>query len=111
MRCRFRDDRGSATAELAVALPAVVLVLACCISGLQVAGQHLRLQDAAALAAGALARGDPPEAAVSRLAPGARVAWSAEDDLVCATVTARASTALLPGIDLKASSCALDGGR
>ncbi|WP_309615851.1 hypothetical protein [Salinibacterium sp.] len=38
-RRRLLDNRGSVTAEFAVTLPAVILVLACCLSGLQVAGQ------------------------------------------------------------------------
>ena len=46
-----RRERGSVTAEFAIALPAVILVLACSLSGLQIAGQQLRLQDAAASAA------------------------------------------------------------
>ena len=98
------------TAEFAVALPSVVLVLACCLAGMAVAGQQLRLQDAAALAARAASRGDPPEPLVARLAPGAGVSRSAEGDLVCITLTAPASvTALLP-LTLSARSCALAGG-
>lgn len=105
------DERGGVTAEFAVALPAVVLVLACCLSGLAVAGQQLRLQDAAALAARTLARGGDPEPLASRLVPGARASRSAEGDLVCITLTAGAAlTALLP-LTLTARSCALGGGR
>ena len=103
------DDRGSATAELAVALPAVVLVLACCMSGLAVAGQQLRLTDAAALAARTLARGGDPLALAARLSPGAHVSPEADGDLACVTLTATAS-GLLP-LALTARSCALDGGR
>lgn len=106
---RLRGDRGSVTAEFAVALPAVVLLVACCLSGLAVAGQQLRLTDAAALAARTLARGGDPEALVARLSPGAAVSRSADGDLACVTLTASAS-GLLP-LDLGATSCALDGGR
>ncbi|MCU1579380.1 MAG: hypothetical protein JWP19_1584 [Rhodoglobus sp.] len=115
MRCRSRDsyrERGSVTAEFAIALPAVVTVLACCLSGLQVAGQQLRLQDAAASAARAAARGGDPTAA-ARLAPGASVATWSDGDLVCARLEAR-STALvgtLMALTLSATSCALGGGR
>jgi len=105
----MRDERGSATAEFAVALPSVVLVLACCLAGMAVAGQQLRLQDAAALAARTLARGGEPEALAARLAPGARVARSADGDLACVTLTAPAE-GLLP-LTLQARSCALSGGR
>lgn len=109
----MRGDRGSVTAELAIALPAVVLVLALCLSGFQLAGQQLRLQDAAALAARSLGRGDTPSSIVDRLVPGASVSGSRSGDLVCATVSIGSATALgdLAGIDLRASSCALAGGR
>lgn len=102
------DERGGVTAEFAVALPAVVLVLACCLSGIAVAGQQLRLQDAAALAARTLGRGGDPQAVASRLVPGAEVSPNAEGDLACVTLTS--SAAGLP-ITLTARSCALDAGR
>lgn len=99
------------TAELAIALPAVVLVLALCLSGVRVAGEQLRVQDAAAAAARSLARGDDGQASAQRLVPGASVAVSTRGDLVCALVSARASLAGPIGVDLRASSCALGGGR
>ena len=105
----MRRERGSVTAEFAVALPSVVLVLACCISGMAVAGQQLRLTDAAALAARALAREGDPVATAARLAPGAQVSTSAEGDLVCVRLSATAQ-GLLP-LALTARSCALGGGR
>ncbi len=104
-------ERGSVTAEFAVALPALVLVLAACLSGIAVTGQQLRLQDAAALAARTLARGSPPEPLVARLLPGARVSSEADGDLACVTLTLSVRvTALLP-LTLTARSCALAGGR
>ena len=99
------------TAEFAVALPAVVLVLAFCLSGLQLAGQQLRLQDAAALAARSLARGDDPGPVTDRLAPGATIASSDDGRLVCATLTSSGGVVLLPGLVVSASSCAWAGGR
>ncbi|CAN5242959.1 hypothetical protein BH09ACT5_BH09ACT5_12210 [soil metagenome] len=92
-----------------MALPAVVLLLACCLSGIGAAGQQLRLADAAALAARTLARGGDPEALVSRLAPGARVGTQSEGDLACVVLTAPANGPLPVG--LSARSCALGGGR
>lgn len=104
------SERGSVTAEFAVALPSVVLVLACCLGGMAVAGQQLRLTDAAALAARALARGDDPGATAARLAPGADVTASAEEGgIVCVTLTASAQGPL--PLTLTARSCALGGGR
>ena len=98
-------DRGSATAELAVALPAVALVLAACMWGLQLAAAQVRLQDSVALAARALGRGESP--------PGGVAATSWRDgELVCASASRPVGgMGLLPGITLAAASCALaDGG-
>ena len=111
MHCRYPgSERGSVTAEFAVALPAVVLVLALCLTGMQAVGQQLRLADAAAHAARSLARGEPSDVAAARAArevPGASITQSADGDLTC--VTASAPAAL--GLTVTASSCALSGGR
>lgn len=111
----MRDERGSAVAEFAVALPAVLLVLATLLGGVQLAALQLRAQDAAADAARSWARGDGAGVVASRLhrqVPGARVSRSAQGDLVCATVriAPRGVLARL-GVAVGASSCALSGGR
>lgn len=108
MRWRSRADDGSVTAEFAVALPAVVLVLATCLAAGQVVGLQVRVQDAAAAAARHLARGDPAaaHALAARLVPGASVSDSGRSGLVCATVTAH-SPGLLSALAVSASSCAL----
>ncbi len=98
------------TAEFAVALPAVVLVFAACLSGMQVAGQQLRLQDAAAHAARSLARGELASAAAARASrevPGASIAPHLEGDLLCVRLSAPA----IFGLTISASSCALAGGQ
>lgn len=51
-------DRGAYTAELAVALPSLLFVLACALLGVGVAGGSLQCQDAARAGARALARGE-----------------------------------------------------
>ena len=90
-------------------VPAVVIVLLCCLTGMQVAGQQLRLQDAAAGSARALARGDDTGGIVG----GAALSVDERGDLVCATLRERADG--VPGtllrVNLAASSCALAGGR
>ena len=69
------------TAELAVALPAVVLVLATCLLGLGAVVDQVRCTEAARVAARAAARGDEAgrvrSLAVSAAPPGARVSVSA----------------------------------
>jgi hypothetical protein len=106
------DDGGGVTAEFAVALPAVLVVLACCLCALQLAGEQLRLQDAASIAARTIARGEGLGSAVIRvhsLVPGASLARSDRGELVCVRASASASLRFLGGIELGASSCALGG--
>ena len=110
-----RDQAGSVTAEFATVIPAVVLVLVCCLGGVRLATDHLVLQDAAADAARIVARGeglagatararlDFPQAAASRVDSGG---------LVCVTLSSPAEvTGFLPPMTLTASSCALAGDR
>jgi hypothetical protein len=78
-----RAERGSATAELAAALPAVVLLLVLGVNGVGAAIARLRCFDAAREAALAQARGAPGEPAGRRAAPtGATVTLWADGDLV-----------------------------
>ena len=107
MRSRFPGDAGSVTAEFALALPLVVMVLAFCLTGLQIAGLQVRLQDAAATAARAAARGDSTDIA-ARLTPSATVSQWTDGALVCVGLTAPTP---LPGVALAARSCALAGGK
>lgn len=56
-----RRESGMVTAELAVAIPALVLVLACCLAGVLAGVDQIRCVDAARLAARAAARGEGVE--------------------------------------------------
>jgi hypothetical protein len=81
-----------ATAELAVVLPAVLLVLAVALSALGLAVDQIRCVDAARAGARAAARGEPV-AAVAAVASsgapgGASVATGTSGQLVTVTVTA-----------------------
>jgi len=113
--CGGRDrERGSATAELAVALPVVVLTLLLGVGALGAGMRMVVLQDGVADAARILGRGDDAGgagAAVARADPAAGFTVSRSDDLVC--VTASAETRILGGIavPIRATGCALDGGR
>jgi hypothetical protein len=77
-----------------------MLVLAGCLLCFQLASQQLRLQDAAAITARSLARGDSAPAF-----PGARVATRADGALLCVRLTLAAQPPLF--IELSAESCAL----
>jgi hypothetical protein len=104
------------TAEFAVAMPAVLLVLATALGGVQLAGLQLRLQDAAADAARGLGRGEPGSTIERRLqeqVPGATLTTqTTPDDVVCARVTAVPGWPTgLAGIRIEATACALDDAR
>lgn len=60
LRSRAADgaERGTVTAELAVALPAVLLVLVLCVGAIRLAAEQVRLVGLSADAARMIARGD-----------------------------------------------------
>ncbi|MBA8815536.1 hypothetical protein FHX48_000588 [Microbacterium halimionae] len=100
------------TAEFAVALPAVLVVVALAVGTLGAASRHVRLQDAAADAARWVARGEDSDSAlglVGEAVSGASASIEYRGDLVCVIASAPAGAALT-FVDLRASSCALAGG-
>ena len=90
-------DRGAATAELAVLLPAVVVLTALCVSAVGAAALHLRCLDAARAAAREVARGEASSSVVAAArdrVPGAAVeVREVGHGLVAVEVTARAGLA------------------
>ncbi|MGO1411440.1 MAG: TadE family type IV pilus minor pilin [Microbacterium sp.] len=105
------DQRGSVTAELAVALPAVVVVVTLAVGALTCAAAQVRLQDGAADAARLVARGDEARAdgVVAGAVDGATHSVARSGDLVCVTALADAQFGPV-SVPLTARSCALDGG-
>lgn len=97
---RASADSGSVTAEFAAVIPAVMLVLAGCLVCLQLGSQQLRLQDAAAVTARALVRGD-----IAPAYEGATRSTSQSGDLLCATLSLPAEPPLF--VQLQAQSCAI----
>lgn len=97
-----RGDAGTVTAELAVAVPAVLLVLAYCLTGLALAVDQVRCVDAARVAARAASRGEPAaqvRAVALDLAPErSRVDISSGGRTVTVTVVAPRRADLLPGL-------------
>jgi hypothetical protein len=83
---RAAPDGGSATAELAACLPALVLLLLVGLTAVDAVGTRLRCVDAARDAALAVARGEP--APLGHLPAGGSVAVSAEGDRITAVVSA-----------------------
>ena len=97
------------TAEFAVALPAVVLVLGLALAAMQIVGQQLRLQNAVGDVARVLATGETGSLADLReVAPGVTLSITHPDGLVCARARAPAALGLIVGIQITASACALD---
>jgi Flp pilus assembly protein TadG len=86
----WRADRGSTTAELAVAFPVVVLLLLAGLTGVSAVLTKLRCVDAAREAARVEARGESGEAAGQRAAPdGAAVSVRVEGGDVHVVVRSR----------------------
>lgn len=100
-------DRGSVTAEFAIALPAAVLVLGLGAAILAACGHQVRLQDATADAARLAGRGETGRGTALVADVGGTASISREDDLVCVTASAPAGVPLV-GIVLRARACALD---
>ena len=102
----MRDDRGSVTAEFAVALPAVLACLALCIGALHGAVQYGSLAAGAAAAARLEGRGDDPGGSIPA---GAVAVVEREGRTVCVRLTAAGDTVLSRlGILLSARACVLD---
>jgi Flp pilus assembly protein TadG len=82
-------QQGMVTAELAVCLPVLMLLLGAALSMVSVAAAHIRAVDAAREAARAAARGDPAEATrlAGQAAPGVRLAITSTATEVTATAT------------------------
>lgn len=102
--CRAERQAGTVTAELAVALPAVLLVLAACLGGLRLGVERIRLVDAAGQTARSGARGEPTAPRDGIRVGGVR----RTGDLVCADVREDVPLLGLP-VPLSATSCALGG--
>lgn len=91
-----------ATAELAIALPAVVLVLALCLTAMAYGIDQVRCVDAARVAARAASRGEPPalvrQLAADRAPEGSVVGIQEGGSTVTVEVSAPARITLLPAI-------------
>jgi len=105
VRSRCRAEAGTVTAELAVAVPAVLLVLAACLGGLRVGVERIRVVDAAAEASRLAARGDDPSRPVAAIGAAAG-SPSRSGDTVCVTVRAEVPLLGLP-VPVAATACAL----
>ncbi len=104
-----RGDRGSVTAELAAALPALVLLLLFALGAINTVLMQVRCVDAARDAALVAARGGDGTAAARRRAPGgAEIEVSVGADAVRArvSVAVRPLGAHLPGLTVSSTAVA-----
>lgn len=106
----LRDERGSVTAEFAVALPAVLLVLMLAIGSIMLATQRLALTSAAAQMARLEARGDAGSASTVlggiAMRGGVAVHRSAQGPLHCVTLSASPAGGALSAIQISGRGCA-----
>lgn len=91
MRSHFRTQTGSVTAELAVALPAVLVVATTLISGMAVGAVKVQATHAAATLARAASRGEALNQIAKRL--GVTPVVETDEEFVC--VRAQVQTPLL----------------
>lgn len=100
------------TAEFAVALTGVMLVLALCLGAMGIAAQQIALESLASSGARMLARGDDlatVRTAVAAGAPGATLSQSASGEFVCVALErgARLGSLGVGDLVLSARGCAL----
>ncbi|MEW9527623.1 TadE family type IV pilus minor pilin [Microbispora sp. NPDC049125] len=108
-----RRERGSVTAEAAVGLPALVVVLAAALWAVTVVGAHLRCVDAARAGARAAARGEAVEAVIAAVRQAAPAKARVDVSLRAQTARVEVSVAvgspagsLLPSVPVRASAVA-----
>ena len=106
-----RQDSGSVTAELVLALPAVVMIVALALCAMSVQLQRIELVSAASTIARAIARGEPIEivdALVSKL--GEQVGFEIQEELGVVCVILRSEIGIfsidLTGLELIETQCA-----
>ena len=95
------------TAEFAIAVPAVLLVLAVCLGGLRIGTERLRLVDAAAQSARLAALGESPEPPA--VSVGATVAARIRTgETVCVALRREVPVLGVP-VPIDVTACALAG--
>lgn len=105
---RPRADRGSITAEFAVVLPAVLLVIGLAVGAILLATHRLVLTQSAAELARQEARGDSAAAAaqLDRLGVGVTVMRSRDGPLHCVALAERPGAGMLAFVEIVVRGCA-----
>jgi hypothetical protein len=90
---RFKQEGGSVTAELALAMPAITLVLAITLGSFSLQIERMKLVDAAATAARSIARGEEQTQAQNLLGEtlgsksGHKLQISTRENFVCVEIS------------------------
>ena len=103
-----RGDEGSVTAELALALPSVALVLAITLAGFGLQVERLKLVSAAATASRALARGESEgeiQNLIAEIAPESKLKFEYLDNFVCARISQDFKIASLSNFEVDERQC------
>jgi Flp pilus assembly protein TadG len=101
-----RAERGSVTAEFAIAMPVVLATVALCAAVVIGAAASAGLAASAASAARLVARGDDPGAA--GLPAGTAVSIEPQGSTTCVRLTASDGALSAIGVRISARACALD---
>lgn len=109
------NELGSITAEFALTLPAIALVLSITLGATSLQLQRLELISLAASTSRALARGetvDLVETLKNQFGSGFDVTSEVSEDLICATASTTATLGSLPGFsfDLAETECSRKSG-
>lgn len=112
LRRVLADERGTVTAEFAIVLPAILVVLGLTIGGILIAAHRITLISLAGQVSRLEARGDGDRAAAVLAEWGSRieVSRSRAGGLHCVTLRSRPGGGLLAGIGVESLSCAAISG-
>lgn len=103
----LRTERGSVTAEFAVVVPAVLVVLGLCVGAIMLSAQRISLSAAVAEVARLEARGDIASAQLRLASLGeVGVMRSRDGPMLCLVLSARPGAGALAAIEITARGCA-----
>jgi hypothetical protein len=106
-------ERGSVTAELAIAMPSVVLLLAVSLGAFGLQIERLKLVASAASLARSLGRGDSERNIrdlASQTDANLKLEFDYLDDFLCVTLSKNFAISSLPGIEVSERQCARKAG-
>lgn len=102
------DERGSVTAEFALTIPAVLLVLGVALGSVHLSAERVLLVSLASDVSRLEARGDWAESAAREAGyPSAELHRTTGEGVLCVTATARPGSGILSTITISATACAV----